>query len=411
MAKTSAQKVAISMSMMLQNEAFYGALALGLDIIETKNIESLATDMKALIYNPDYIQTLKMNSDSKQNEVVSGIKHELNHIILKHMLRGKGLIYPINNFAADYIANAMLMSEGQIVPEGWLYEQKYGNLQEWGFEKVYADLMKNVRIIEKKYGGNGKEGGKDKKGKGDGDEDGEGYGPNGINTGEFSGIQKPGDSHETWNKATEEDSEEWSGKIAQAAVYARTRGDLPGGLQWMLDEMFRPKKNWKQILREFVIPTKSDDYSFMSPDRRFLHSNMILPDHDIEDSIMDLIFCADSSGSIANEEFSTALAEARAIVSQFPQIRGHLFHVDTEVCHYQKLEEKIPQVRHGGGGTSFVSLFKEIETRRIKPCGLVFFTDMYAEFPEKCPPYKVLWLVFGNYDGKAPFGRMVKYSN
>ncbi|MCD6214573.1 MAG: hypothetical protein J7J46_06315, partial [Candidatus Desulfofervidus sp.] len=64
----------------------------------------------------------------------------------------------------------------------------------------------------------------------------------------------------------------------------------------------------------------------------------------------------------------------------------------------------------GSHNTDFRPIFKNVEERRLKPAILVYFTDGYGEFPEKVPPYPVLWIVVegpGTIGVKFPFGRVL----
>jgi predicted metal-dependent peptidase len=60
----------------------------------------------------------------------------------------------------------------------------------------------------------------------------------------------------------------------------------------------------------------------------------------------------------------------------------------------------------GGGGTSFVPVFKWIEENDIEPEALVYLTDMYGDFPSKAPSYPVLWGSISK-GVPAPFGEVV----
>lgn len=45
----------------------------------------------------------------------------------------------------------------------------------------------------------------------------------------------------------------------------------------------------------------------------------------------------------------------------------------------------------GGGGTSFIAPFIEVEKDGINPAFLIYLTDMEGEFPRDDPGYPVLW--------------------
>jgi predicted metal-dependent peptidase len=60
----------------------------------------------------------------------------------------------------------------------------------------------------------------------------------------------------------------------------------------------------------------------------------------------------------------------------------------------------------GGGGTSFVPVFKKVEELGITPALLIYFTDGYGTFPDEPPPYPVIWVM--TEDVTPPFGEVVK---
>ncbi|RLI43478.1 hypothetical protein DRO59_01005 [Candidatus Bathyarchaeota archaeon] len=64
----------------------------------------------------------------------------------------------------------------------------------------------------------------------------------------------------------------------------------------------------------------------------------------------------------------------------------------------------------GSHNTDFRPIFEDVEERRLKPTILVYFTDGYGAFPEKAPPYPVLWVVVegpGTIGVEFPFGRVL----
>lgn len=61
----------------------------------------------------------------------------------------------------------------------------------------------------------------------------------------------------------------------------------------------------------------------------------------------------------------------------------------------------------GGGGTSFVPVFDEIYNSGLRPDALVYLTDGYGSFPDKAPPYSVIWGSIGLDKSGYPFGDVV----
>ena len=107
-------------------------IAVGRGIIWTSKVSTGATDGVYIYINPAYFQALK---NDLQRAFLIG--HEVLHIVLAHMLRGKlfrergyfnqqlGWCHRTYNAAADYIINAMLIRLGLEMPEGGLLSDEF----------------------------------------------------------------------------------------------------------------------------------------------------------------------------------------------------------------------------------------------------------------------------------------------
>jgi len=60
----------------------------------------------------------------------------------------------------------------------------------------------------------------------------------------------------------------------------------------------------------------------------------------------------------------------------------------------------------GGGGTSFIPVFDEIEAMDLQPQAVIYLTDMIGSFP-KSAPYPVIWCSTSK-GIKPPFGDLVE---
>ena len=65
-----------------------------------------------------------------------------------------------------------------------------------------------------------------------------------------------------------------------------------------------------------------------------------------------------------------------------------------------------PERLPGGGGTSLRPVFDWIDRQDKAPDLLVYFTDAQGEFPEREPPYPVIWLVKGR--AQVPWGQRIQ---
>ena len=79
-----------------------------------------------------------------------------------------------------------------------------------------------------------------------------------------------------------------------------------------------------------------------------------------------------------------------------------------------KLKEGIKVTK---GGTSHIEVFKFLDRKHPKfklpiswkPTVLICFTDLYTEFPDNTPPYKVYWVGYEKNlsPQKPPFGTVI----
>ena len=107
--------IARAKSMLLVRHAFFASLALNLEYIETEETETMATDGKAIYYNPAWVATLELI------EIMSVIAHEVLHVAFCHHLRRNGRDQARWNKACDYAINWILVESGVFrLPEGCL---------------------------------------------------------------------------------------------------------------------------------------------------------------------------------------------------------------------------------------------------------------------------------------------------
>lgn len=334
---------------------FFAALILQIPIREG-DIGTIGTNGKEIIYNPSWIQ-------DNQDYLPGVLAHEVLHVALGHIWR-KGEREPLRwNAAADFAVNPLVLEAGLELPPLRLINWSFVNQSA---EEIYSQLP-GVKYIDQPWG-----------------------------------------NHAEWDKLSPEEREmlgkHWRVMLAQAATIARQKGDLPLGLERLVNIVLYPQVDWHQALAQFLQPTRSD-YSFSPPDRRFLDSDIILPDFSGE-GIEDIVIAIDTSGSIRNNELGQFLAEVRALIATWPSLSGHLVTCDAAVQEWFALDDLPPIKFKGGGGTDFRPVFKEVAKRGITPSCLIYLTDGAGDFP-KGAPYPVLWVVVDNPSLQVPFGGKV----
>lgn len=386
---------------------FYGTLALYLEVEETEDIETFATDGKKLYYNPEFSKTL---SDA---EIVAVICHEIGHCCLNHLYRRGYREHQKFNMAADYVVNLIIDEQSgsdMRLPKDCLLDKKFQNMSA---EEVY-DLLPDQPSMNGSNGeGSGKQG---KQGAGQGA--GQGKSKNG------NGGQKQIDDHSKWDEAAQENGEqqarEWTERMISAAEVAegKQRGSVPGYLKRLIGSIVKPQKNWRELLAEFI-QHEINDYGFCPPDRRLYEiTDFFMPSFAEEtDMIQDMCFVIDTSGSIGNNELTVFYSEIIGCIQQFNSLKGHLIFCDTRVTADYDIEDVndiLKAVPKGGGGTRLESAIEYCIEKQHKGeydvAGVVILTDCWDSYELTADqvPFPTLWLSTTERQG-APYGITVPF--
>jgi predicted metal-dependent peptidase len=374
---------------------FFGTLILNLPVIETDDpsFPTLGVDGESLLVNINFWN----NYNSSPKKQLGLITHEVGHLFLGHIWRRKGRnglatspsggVVSIWNIAGDYVINGMIdQIKGIEIPPNGLINHKYDG---WTTEEVYDDLMKNMPKAK----------------------EGMSSVPQGV------ADQEGTCDKSKWNKNAGKNPREkrekeakWKDLGKQAMEKAKQKGDVPAGLERLFKEL-EPKEDWRRLLEEYAQPF-SQDYSFSPADRRFLDSDFLLPDIKDGKEIDWIAIAVDTSGSIGEKELNSFLSEVKGIMEAFDKIRVKVTFCDASATPFVELDEWDSSALkvEGGGGTSFIPVFNLIKKEETEPKALIYFTDLYGEFPNNQPGYDTLWVDSDSSSDKvAPFGKTVQY--
>lgn len=376
------------------------------------------------------------------------ILHEKGHIGFRHLLRHRDYWEEDRetaNMAADYVVNAFIMSLNDkklcappTVP--MLFDLKYVG---WSFGEVYRDLRQQQEEQQpdegddaeqeqeqdgdnesQDGGGNSTEQGEPQDGEGDGA--GGSRRPGEPKPGEGDQLGKAGkpfDYHDydAVKEMAEGVREDISKKIAEAIEQGSTlAGKFGSSVPRVLADANTPKIDWTSVLRDFVnthASGKDDDLSLRRLNKRWLDMDIIMPSS-ISETVGEIVFGLDTSGSISDNEATTAINEVGALVrSVMPEkfrmlFWDHMVHGEQmyEQSQFDQIEKLLKPV--GGGGTCASSVSKHIRENGSKPDCVVIMTDGYTEDDidwNDMPP--TLWIVTHNKDFNPPHGRVVFYHN
>lgn len=347
---------------------FIGSVALNMPMTLSTDVPTAATNGKRVLYNPDFIEPLT------DEELKFLVAHECMHPMLEHNYR-RGSRDPKKwNKAADFVINQLLVDEGigKFIEGGCLDKNIYTN--GGGTSDGIYNLLPDAD--------------------GDGENDGPGGPGNDLEDGEGSQAEQA------------QEAAEWKIKVAQAAQAAKMMGKLSANMARLVDEVLKPKVDWREVLHRFVQKAKNDQRSFARPNRRFLSQGLYMPTVTGE-VLGELVFAVDMSGSISQQECDQFAAECRTVFEDGRPEKLHLIFFSHEVCAHDTIgrDDDFVFNARGGGGTAFSPVFKHIEEQGIEPAGIVFLTDLYCHDFGEAPACPLLWVA--THDNPVPFGEKV----
>lgn len=407
----------------LCNHGFYGLLLMHMIYSIDEGCETAYTDGERIAFSPTFLEEL---SDKELDFVMM---HEILHVVLQHCLRGEDKDNERYNIAADIVINSTIMHENDdkassitlskygesmhIAPDG-----KEGYL--YTAEEVYEMLQSKQKDSD-----SGNE--KSKKAGNVASKNGRAGKVQQSRKNMDKPVAKRWDDHSQWGKF-EEDSrlrDVWVKNFAECceAINVRealnNRGTLPMFAQRMLEKLKKPQTDWRTILNDFI-QEEICDYSFSPPDRRFQDSPFFLPDFNEmgkNDNVSDILFFIDTSGSISDNDMTTAFSEIKGAIDQYDgKLKGWLGFFDAAIIEpkpFSSFEEFIVIKPAGGGGTDFQIIFEYVDQhmKDKEPNCIIILTDGCAPFPkeELANDIPVLWLI-NNQDVTPPWGKVARFT-
>jgi len=245
---------------LLLRASFFGNLATRLKLVNADGwCPTAATDGRNFYYNSRFVNDLK----PKEIEFLFG--HEVLHCVYDHMGRRGERDPQLFNIANDYCVNGDLKKHrvGEFITTvPCLYDAKYEGMSS---EQIYDILYENAekidisQLIEKML---------------DEHLDGDGTGEGGDKEGDDkeSGSGRP--------KLTQAERDQIRDEIKEAVLAAATAsegaGNLPLGVQRIIQDMTAPKMNWRELLRMQLESTIKSDYTWMRNSRRGWHMDAVI---------------------------------------------------------------------------------------------------------------------------------------
>ena len=367
-AQTALDKAKIAL-MSAPDTIFFTTVLFSLRQVWDDTIPTACTNGLEIRFNPEFFCSLS------KDEQLFLLLHEVGHVIFSHMVRRGSRDPGLWNYAGDYVINGMLIGRGFKMPDMGLHADRFANMST---EQVY-DLLKqeqppiNPALLDLEEGG-------------------------GDATGGAGGTDL---------------KDQLDDILVRAALQSRMGGDkpgtIPGTVQIYLDELLNPKLPWTTILRKYFTSLAKNDYSWRKPNRRFF-PKYHLPSL-YSETLDEITIAVDTSGSVSDEEFRRFVSEVRGILKNLRPKAITLIQFDTRIKAIDTVRDINDLLRlkfTGRGGTNVDDVIEYAETKQ--PNLLLVFSD--GEFNHVASRMKtpVLWVIHGNEQFTAPYGKTIHYT-
>jgi predicted metal-dependent peptidase len=435
----------VAKSQLLKEFPFWGILGLTVVLVEIQDenqLPTLATDGMHIFYNAAFTTSLT------KGERVFAIAHELFHGLYDHAgdnsrfrhytgidmerliregdqekIKDALIKAKLWNFAADFIVNGGLVEAhvGEFIKTiPILYDDEYLG---WAVEEVYEDLLKNpekipqsaqcldqhieVEVVSDEEAAQAKKDG------------GNGSGKVVMGESEFYKLKKDWQEGMISAAAAQKEHEQRESTAA---------GCIPSAIQRLIDDLAKPKVNWRAALRRAVQRIIHRRYSYKTPNKALFNRGITIPG--FRDAINKLDVCVfiDTSGSVGMDQLTAFISEFKGMMDAFPRYKVHVHCFDGAVCEdsvmtlekhagggWETVKKHVADFTRkigGGGGTDFECNWDYLKEHKIKPRMIIMLTDGYPCGGWGDPRYApTIFFMMGGRDITAPFGMSIHYED
>lgn len=367
---------------LLRKMPFYGDIVMRLPIVRNDSVSTARTNGRIIEYNAKFLSGMR---EGQRNFV---IMHEIFHVLLFHCDRRNERRPRIWNTAADIIVNHMLQKfTYEMNSRGIVFERPVDGIFAYindseTVENLYAKLLTEnddlkdnspkVRIRLNNWGP---------------DRNKLRNAPDDIiliDVTEHSGDVKKGKEDEDAKDLFEE-----IGLSKQAILdiiresASKNRSSM--GSYFVPRQLFglveSKKIKWQVLFRDFLIEEINEETSYATPERKYIHMNLIIPGYGTQEERLEEVWAfVDSSGSIGSTEMSEFLTQLYRISKEFHCI-FNICYWDTEVTDiYKKVANEkdiFKSLPNHSGGTDINCVYRFIKENKIKPDVMLVLTDGY----------------------------------
>lgn len=404
------EKLMTARTRLLSKELFYGAFCMEMDWIESnmawapENCRTMGVRINAskrieCYWNPDFVAKESFNG------VYAVIKHEIEHIIHLHCVRGGHRNPRKANIAADMVVNGKRSKPliGYKGDSGKIDLPLDGRIvfrpEDWDDGLTMEQLYKKIAEEEKTKQRNGTC--PSCGGCSSGTPAPDPNCPECDGNGGESPWGQIVDDHSTWRMS--EVSADEARQIVREAVRSakeKARGRLPGHLIEAIDALNKPKIPWREKLRRFLGKhCGGRRKTFSRINRRRDEFGIKGTSHH---AVSEAVVIVDTSGSIGKDELRQFWAEIEAMLSKMKlSVLQWDYDFQDWWPKYRRHDWKRIEVKGGGGTNMAAPIAWLIEKGLIPRRGpVIMLTDGFCNYHEKCEfPYIC---VISTKDGEAP---------
>ena len=302
------------------------------------------------------------------------LAHEAMHYAMLHHMRVGWRKARPANVAMDKVINDILLASRMELPEGGTFQD---GARDYAWEQLYDENDRG--------GGGGGEGGDYTPGTGNDDLSGEGM-----------------------DTVTAEDIQKIKQELIQAATAAKARGNMPVGMEQLIEGLVNPKTPWHQLLERWMTGFKREDMTWSRPRKSMSHV-IYLPSHSKRPTMECVVIQMDESGSVGLEERKHFFGHVNKIIESCNPEKIYLLHTDSKVHLAEEFTMDDLPIEYKNvacGGTDMTVGFDWCAENGITPDVFVCLTDGETPFGEP-PGYPVVWLI--TTDQVATHGETIPY--
>ncbi len=407
------EKIERAKARLMLEHPYFGTIASSLDIGQSDEVEAFVSDGNSLQFNDDFIESAGME------DVEFALANGAMHTVLMHEGRAGDRNARIWQLATDYTINAMLISNGLILPQRANFQERFGGMYA---EEVYEILCGEINEQapsdtldtsgqESKSDDNAQSASNQKEEKTKNDTSS----PKQASEAESSTYSdhnertedQASDSSDDELSQIDKEMEELSSELFLEQLFNKMnrQGTVPKDLELLVPRYFSHQIDWREMLYRHIASYAKSTFAFVPPNMKYLYRGIYLPS--LSSDLLRIVIAIDTSGSVDEDLLSLFLGEVASVTQQYPNFEIDLITADAKIQSHEVFlpgETLVYEIK-GRGGTDFRPVFEYIDRHIDYPTLLIYFTDGFGTFPDVEPSYDLLWVMPKIED--VPFGEVM----